>query len=218
MSKYILKYGRDARVKYISHLDFMRMFHRAVRRSGIPFEFSQGFNPHPIMTVAMPLSVGVTSECEYMKVGFDKEITDADIEHLNDVLPDGFFISDWCRYESGLPDISKLDRAEYEVEVETEKNEISDFGELLSFETLTVMKKTKSGVKPSDIRPYIYSLKEEGRDGNIVRLKMCLACGSVYNLKPETVILAAEEYMKEFKSTFISVHRKHIFAGDKEIL
>ena len=80
MSNYVIKYGRDDRVKYISHLDFMRCFHRAVRRSELNFAFSQGFNPHPIMTVAQPLSVGVTSECEYMKVGFDGEYSENDME------------------------------------------------------------------------------------------------------------------------------------------
>ena len=67
MSNYVLKYKRDERVKYISHLDFVRLFHRTVRRAGVSFLYSQGFNPHPIMTVAMPLSVGVTSDCEYLK-------------------------------------------------------------------------------------------------------------------------------------------------------
>ena len=64
MAKYILKYGRDDRVKFISHLDFVRCFHRAVRRSSLNFEFSQGFNPHPVMTIAQPLPVAVTSKCE----------------------------------------------------------------------------------------------------------------------------------------------------------
>ena len=70
MAKYIVKYGRDDRVKFISHLDFVRCFHRAVRRSKLNFEFSQGFNPHPVMTIAQPLPVCVTSQSEYMKVGF----------------------------------------------------------------------------------------------------------------------------------------------------
>ena len=65
MSNYVLKYSRGEEVKYISHLDFVRMFHRAVRRAGLPMSYSHGFNPHPVMTVAMPLSVGVTSDVQY---------------------------------------------------------------------------------------------------------------------------------------------------------
>ena len=93
MSKYILEYTRDSRVKYISHLDFIRMFHRAVRRSGVDFLYSEGFNPHPVMTVAMPLSVGVTSGGEYMKVGFEDTYSEDEIKkRINDALPPGFEI------------------------------------------------------------------------------------------------------------------------------
>ena len=93
MSNYVLKYRRGEEVKYISHLDFVRMFHRAVRRSGLPMAFSQGFNPHPIMTVAMPLSVGVTADGEFMKIGFEGEFSEAEIKSaLNTALPPGFEI------------------------------------------------------------------------------------------------------------------------------
>jgi len=218
MSNYLLKYGRDDRVKYISHLDFIRMFHRSVRRSGIPFSFSQGFNPHPIMTVAMPLSVGVTAEGEYMKVGFEKELADDDIKNLNESLPEGFFISTWKKIENGKPDISKLDRALYTVDVEVETGFDCDVEAILEKDELTVMKKTKSGVKPSDIRPYIYDLKVSGKSDNVIIMDMCLACSNSYNLKPETVVNAMEEYIEGFKSSFIGVHRKCLMAGNKEIL
>ena len=95
MAKYILKYGRDDRVKFISHLDFVRCFHRSVRRSKLNFEFSQGFNPHPIMTIAQPLPVCVTSECEYMKVGFVTDLSESEIkDELNKSMPGGFFVYD----------------------------------------------------------------------------------------------------------------------------
>ena len=93
MSNYVLKYSRGDEVKYISHLDFVRMFHRSVRRSGLPMSFSQGFNPHPIMTVAMPLSVGVTSDSEFMKIGFEGEFSEEEIKKaLNSALPNGFSV------------------------------------------------------------------------------------------------------------------------------
>ncbi len=206
LSKYILKYGRDERVKYISHLDFVRMFHRSVRRSGIPFLFSQGFNPHPIMTVAMPLSVGVTAEGEYMKVGFDKDITDEDIKKLGDNLPRGFFISDWWREGEGIS-ISDLDRADYVVSVEVPKDFSGDVTSVMSKNELVVMKKTKSGVKPSDIRPYIYSLEVAEQGEGYIILNMCLAASNTYNLKPESVIDAMCEYVPGFSKTFMKVHR-----------
>ena len=112
LSNYVLKYARDERVKYISHLDFIRMFNRTVRRAGLEMSFSHGYNPHPIMTVAMPLSVGVTSDGEYMKIGFDGEYTEEEIKNrLNEAFPKGFSIIGICRTEGKQHDFSKLDRA-----------------------------------------------------------------------------------------------------------
>jgi len=116
MSKYILKYSRGEEVKYISHLDFVRFIHRVIRRADLPMEFSQGFNPHPIMTVAMPLSVGVTSDSEYMKIGFSKDFPEEYIKDtLNNNMPNGFKILAVRKDEGKKYDFSKLNTAEYVV-------------------------------------------------------------------------------------------------------
>lgn len=217
MSNYILKYSRDDRVKYISHLDFMRLFHRTIRRTGMNFVFSQGFNPHPIMTVAQPLSVGVTSDCEYMKVGFDGEYSEKEIvDTINDAFPPGYKILAARKVTGKEIDLTKLDRAVYTVEVEYEGS--ADIDALLENKELLVMKKSKSGIKESDIRPYIYSIEKIGDENGILTLKMCIAVGSVYNLKPQSVIDAMEKYLDDFKAGFMNVHRNSMTYGDVEFL
>lgn len=217
MSNYVLKYSRDERVKYISHLDFMRLFHRAVRRSGLPFMFSQGFNPHPIMTVAQPLSVGVTSDCEFMKVGFDGEFDETELlSRLNGSLPHGYKILAAKRVEGKEIDITKLNRAVYTVEVECEGD--VDIDKFLANPELKVMKKSKSGIKESDIRPYIYDLKLLKTEGNIKTYEMCLSVGSEYNLKPDSVIDAMEKYGDDFRAEFFAVHRNKMTWGGKEYM
>lgn len=217
MSNYILKYSRDDRVKYISHLDFVRLFHRTVRRTGMNFMFSQGFNPHPIMTVAQPLSVGVTSDCEYMKVGFDGDYTEQEIiDTVNGSFPQGYRILAAKRVEGKEIDITRIDRAVYIVETEYEGS--ADIESLLKNSELKVMKKSKSGVKESDIRPYIYSLDKISDNNGVLTLKMCIAIGSVYNLKPQSVIDAMETYLENFKSGFMNVHRSCMTIGGKELL
>lgn len=217
MSNYILKYSRDDRVKYISHLDFMRLFHRAVRRSGLPFIFSQGFNPHPIMTVAQPLSVGVTSDCEYMKVGFNGEYTEKELlQRLNSAMPPGYEIKAAKSVEGKEIDITKLNRAEYTVEIECEGD--VDIDKFMKNSELKVMKKSKSGIKESDIRPYIYNLEFVKRDGNINTYKMCLSVGSEYNLKPDSVVDAMEKYSDNFKAEFFAVHRDRMTWDGKEYM
>lgn len=217
MSNYILKYSRDDRVKYISHLDFMRLFHRTIRRTGMNFMFSQGFNPHPIMTVAQPLSVGVTSDCEYMKVGFDGEYSERQIiDTINGAFPPGYKILAARKAEGREIDLTKLDRAVYTVELEYEGD--ADVDALLANEKLIVMKKSKSGVKESDIRPYIYGLEKISDENGILILKMCIAIGSAYNLKPQSVIDAMEKYCDNFKAGFMNVHRNSMTYGNVEFL
>ena len=213
MSNYVLKYSRGAEVRYISHLDFVRFIHRVIRRAGLSMEFSHGFNPHPVMTVAMPLSVGVTSSGEYMKIGFAENLGEEYIkDSLNRAMPSGFEILA-VKKDDGY-DFRKLDRAEYIVD--TEGDMLPDTGRFLSEKELLVMKKSKSGTKEADIRPYIYSLEAEKKDWG-VQLKMCLAAGNIYNLKPETVLAAMEKYI-DFKAGFFLVHRERILAGNKDLI
>lgn len=214
----MLKYARDERVKYISHLDFIRTFHRTVRRAGLDMSFSHGYNPHPIMTVAMPLSVGITSDCEYMKIGFEGDYSPDEIkDRLNGALPNGFKIQAVCPTEGKKHDFNLLDRAEYTVCAEG-KFDGFDAEKLLSNEKLSVMKKTKSGEKESDIRPYIYELKVLENTGDKIMLKMCLAAGNAYNLKVDTVLEAAKIYLDGVEVDFCQINRDKILAGGKELL
>lgn len=213
MSNYVLKYSRGEAVRYISHLDFVRFIHRVIRRAGVPMEFSKGFNPHPIMTVAMPLSVGVTSSGEYMKIGFAGDFSEEYLLNtLNSAMPAGFRVLA-VKKDDGY-DFKRLDRAEYIVSMQTDA--LPDVEGLMAKEELTVMKKSKSGVKPADIRPYIYSMEIIEREDNGVKVKMCLAAGNTYNLKPETVLDAFEKY-SGFTPEFFLVHRERMLAGDKEL-
>ncbi|MBP3359706.1 MAG: DUF2344 domain-containing protein [Clostridia bacterium] len=218
MSKYILKYTRDERVKYVSHLDFIRLFHRAVRRSGVDFLFSEGFNPHPVMTVAMPLSVGVTSGGEYMKVGFTDSFTEEEIKNrINCALPPGYHIESVYRLKGKEIDLTKINKADYTVMAELKKGAAPcDIDRVLASDSLVVMKKTKSGTKPSDIRPYIYALDEEQYADGVVTYKMRLACGNDYNLKPETVISAMEETDSGFRTSFLCIHRDRLILPGEE--
>lgn len=217
MAKYIVKYGRDDRVKFISHLDFVRCFHRAVRRSKLNFEFSQGFNPHPVMTIAQPLPVCVTSESEYMKVGFVTDMSEHEINNeLNASMPPGFSVYAVKRVEGKEIDLTKINMAEYITEIECESP--CDMNLLLKESELIVPKKTKSGIKDSDIRPHIFEIENLGYSDGVMSVRMIVSCGSNYNLKPETVVLAAEKHIEGFTATFCVSHRKAMLIDGKEVM
>lgn len=80
-------------VRYISHLDLMRCFTRAIRRAKIPLWFTEGFNPRPYMQFALPLSLGMQSVCESVDIRVEGEITNGEIEKkLREVMPEGINI------------------------------------------------------------------------------------------------------------------------------
>lgn len=64
-----LLFSKTGRAKYISHLDLMRTFQRAFARAGIAIKHTEGFNPHPFVSIALPLSVGYSSQCEILEFG-----------------------------------------------------------------------------------------------------------------------------------------------------
>ena len=79
-----IKFAKTGCMKFIGHLDIMRFFQKAIRRSGLPIAFSEGFSPHMIMSFAAPLGVGVTSSGEYFDMELTEEISSAEItDRLN---------------------------------------------------------------------------------------------------------------------------------------
>ena len=66
MDKMRLRFEKTGRAIYISHLDMMRTMQRVFARAGLELKYSEGFNPHPQISIALPLSVGTGSLCEIM--------------------------------------------------------------------------------------------------------------------------------------------------------
>jgi radical SAM-linked protein len=217
MSKLRLKYGRDDSVKYVSHLDFMRMMTRAIRRAGLPLSYSQGFNPHPIMTVAVPLSVGMSSEGEYMEISFDEEFIDLDElkDRINRALPSGFFVLEIKDpLQAKLDGLKYIDTGEYRVSALCSQMKPGFESEFMALENIMLEKKTKSGMKDTDIRPMIHELSIQNMEGQVVTFYMKLAAGAV-NLKPQLVVEALNRYANEFSGEFLSSHRIALLATGK---
>lgn len=82
------KYSKTGMMKYLSHLDLVRLFERALRRAKIPIAFSQGYNPHPMISFASPLSIGVSSEAEHFDLVLAEPVDENEFTHkMNLVLP-----------------------------------------------------------------------------------------------------------------------------------
>lgn len=167
------KFVRGNSVKYISHLDMIRMFSRAFRRAGLQISWSQGFNPHPVMVFALPLAVGVISEGEYMDIGFEVDIDPQKFVLItNKHLPNGFKFLE-AKKSSGKGLMGSVMAAEYEIRIK-ESSESANGKDRLYQRVCNVVRKIdelnelivnkvmeKKGVKKTigvDIKPMIRSL------------------------------------------------------------
>ena len=147
--------------RFIGHLDLVRAMQRALRRSGLPVCYSQGFNPHLLLSFASPLSVGTEGEREIMELPLCGEISEADfLQKINRVLPEGLKARGArLLADEAAPAMARLFCAVYRLVPDSKQEELRlALPGFLLQERIPYLKKTKSGEKMDDLRPLIYNL------------------------------------------------------------
>ena len=185
-------------MRYLSHLDLMRAWQRAIRRARLPVAYSAGFNPHPKMSFASALAVGVTSDAEYLDIEFQADLGDEDIARLRVALPTGLPIINWRVVPQATPALMSLISVAQWV-LPLAGSEVSRMqlrvAEILSASSLPIVREGKKGVKTVDVRPFIVKLTV---DQNQQQLAMLLASGGDGAVKPRELLalldLSALEY------------------------
>lgn len=187
--KYLFTFQKTGLMIYISHLDLQRLFRRTIKSCGYKIIYSQGFNPHPKMSIAQPLSLGYIGLQEYMEIELDSDI-DPDLikDNINDQLPDGVKITRVKKQSDDIKSISALTvYAEYSIDFSETDILLSDnmINQFLSQEEIygkRRQKKTKKIIEVP-IKDKIRSMAVE--DG---LLKFVVDCGSNSNLNPEILL------------------------------
>ena len=198
---------------WISHLDLMRLFQRAFKRAGLPLKHTQGFNPRPSVSIALPLSVGVESYCELLDFDLDTtEIITCDqiVSRLNNALVDGVKVL--ACYEDGgkLRDLAFL-RCKLTLEYDNGCGDAAAaIKEMLAGESLLVPKKTKNnGIQDQDIIPMIRSCEIESGD-NAVVLDMVVCCQNP-TLNPMQIAEAIRIHRPAFAPDFVKCCRISLY-------
>lgn len=195
MQRLRVKFGRGEEVKYISHLDILRFWERAFRRAEIPLTYSQGFTPHPRISLAAPLAVGVTSEAELMDVWLNKWMPPMSfVMRVRDQLPRGFDIFDAWEVGLNIPALqASLAFAEYCVQVNAEKPELqveASLSSLLQTRELPWSHSRGSKMHSYDLRALIDDLWIVGCHDSLCILGMRLRCDAAASGRPEQVAAA----------------------------
>ncbi len=205
-------------IRYISHLDLMRTMTRAIRRSRIPLWYTEGFNPHPYMTFALPLSLGMQSECESMDIRIEGEMANDEIcRALQGVMPEGILIT---AVKDPVLDPKYIAFARFSVSFENAKDPAGLYAQvetMLSGESLIVQKLGKKGhkkvMKEIDLLQSLqsYVLRMEG---DTLILDLTLPAGSANNVNPS---LLCDEILKLESAVYYVITRKELLTQDMEV-
>ena len=204
---------------WISHLDLMRLFQRAFKRAGLPLTHTQGFNPRPSVSIALPLSVGVESRCELLD--FELESCDATTDEIRDrlnaslvdgvrvikVYQDGKRIRDLCYLQCELA---------FEYANGVPEGCIEGLKSLFANGSIIVPKKTKNGVQDQDIASMIKEISFD-KAGSREVICHCVICCQNPTLNPAQISLAIARYCPEWKADFCRIIRLEVLDQNFEV-
>jgi len=198
---------------WISHLDLMRLFQRSFKRAGLLLTHTQGFNPRPSVSIALPLSVGIESRCELLDFDLEGEKLPNDeiMYRLNENLVDGVKILAVYDDFSKLKNLAYLDcilTLEYDAGIPAGA-EVA-LTALFSREEVIVEKRTKNGPKPENIIPLIRSIRIEKTDAHSLQLHSRVCCQNPA-LNPMQMHTAIALYLPHLKPDFVKCSRIEVY-------
>ena len=208
------RFEKTGPIRFISHLDLTRAFHRAFSRAGIPLKFSEGFSPHPKFSFALPLSVGTESLAELadftLKAGYEapaEEIREA----LQNQMPAGIKILSIEEQGAKFADIAY---AEYRVTLPKADPALCPaLQEALTGEVLIQKKNKKGKWVEKDISKGIFKIHFAEEEGG-VGIYACLSASGENYLKPETVLEALTGKIPEFDCSEKRILRCKVLRSD----
>ncbi len=209
-----LLFSKTGRAKYISHLDLMRTFQRVFLRAGVRLRHTEGFNPHPYMNFALPLSVGIESVCELLDFDLLDELDLRALPVLlNATMPEGIEALKAYEPAKKFPEIKWLEiigTLVYDDGVRSDT--ITGLEALFSGKELIISKKTKKGCAEIDIIPNIFSLSiiKESRDELSVDAVLSAQNPS---LNPDNLLTAIHQYLPSHAPDFADCQRVEVFDG-----
>lgn len=187
MVNFRIRYSKTGLIRFTSHLDTMRIFSRAFYRSGLPIYFTEGFNPHPYITLGLPLSLGFESLCDICDFRLTEERSPEEIlAKLQPVLPDGIHLME--AYTDPQP-VKRISAARYRTVAEGAftAETLETARRFFQQDSLVTTKKSKKGDRELDVRPMIKDLSLS-LEGTSLVLDSLLAAGSTDNLNPELLL------------------------------
>lgn len=215
MDKLRLRFEKTGRAVYISHLDLMHTIQRGFSRAGYELKYSEGYNPHPIISIALPLSVGASSCCEILDFKL-KGDTDLSVlpEKLNNALPEGITVVEAYEAERKPSEIKWLEiNGTFEYDGNNAEAMLPKLSEFFSTDEIVIEKRTKRGMGEADIKPMIREISFTAPNSSEVLLNAVISAQEP-TLNPEHLVSALLQKAPEIAPDFAKFERINIFDAD----
>lgn len=217
MNKLRMRFSKTGRAIYISHLDLMATMQRAFSRAGSRLQYSEGFNPRPQISIALPLSVGTASLCELMDFRLLEEVNITSLAaRLNATMPEGITVQEIyepTRKNAELKWLAVEGLFEYDDRpVDIMQEQLTDF---FARPSIVIEKKTKRGFGEVDIRPAIREIAfAAGEDG--VHVSAVLSAQSP-TLNPDLLPAALRALAPEIAPDFAKFTRIETYDAEMKL-
>ena len=185
-----VRFRKVGNLQYISHLDLQRTFSRVLVRAGLPLWYTKGFNPHIKMVFGLPLPVGCESECEFLDIRIEREMSEREImQRLNAELTAELAVTAVYPAERKFTDIAFAEY-EYTLVLPNATQELAaSIRQALGEGELPFMKHSKSGEREVNVRDYIHAYEVTAQKGEI-RLVATLGASEGKTITPEALVSA----------------------------
>jgi radical SAM-linked protein len=203
---------------WMSHLDLMRLLQRAFKRAGLHLKHTQGFNPRPSVSIALPMSVGVESVCELLDFDLEGQNISCDEirDRLNAALVEGVTVREVYEEGAKLKHLAFLDCC---LTMEYDNGIPGDAAEkirMLLSSSAVVEKRGKNGITEQDIAPMIRSLLLAQTDANSLTMHTRICCQNP-TLNPALIAAAVERYLPECRPDHVRYRRMEVYDTENNI-
>ncbi len=220
--KLIAAYHKGSEIAMISHLDIQRTLQRAFRRAEIPLLYSNGFNPHPQFSFATAAATGMSSECEWFEVQLSEEMSPEEfVRRANEVMPQGMSVSGAFTAPENYGSLSaKLRAAQYRVDLQFETpadhETLAQTLEAMLAGEIIIQKRTKGGIRPVDMRPYILRVSVGQVEGDQAALLVLGKLQADGGLRVDAFIDALLERLDAHAA--YEIHRTNMYFAEDGLL
>lgn len=215
MFKARMRFAKEGRAKYISHLDLMHAMQRSMARCQMPLWFTEGFNQHAYVSVALPLSTGYSGEYELLDFNLlTEDVPEHAVQELNAVFPEGLRAIEIYPLSDGGMKIAEIAWSKYRITWGFSDTVPDGFAEevrkLFAREAIEILKRSKRGEKVVNMRDFMNGQPVLNCFGHVVVCEAVIGAGN-NNLSPEYLTKAIRQYLPQFDLTDEQYHRLCVY-------